>query len=55
MNPSTEDLLEAVEAVPAGEVILLPNNKNIVAVARQVEALSAKVVRCIGSSPVARP
>jgi DAK2 domain fusion protein YloV len=52
MNPSTEDLLEAVEAVPAGEVILLPNNKNIVAVARQVEALSAKVVRVVPTTSV---
>ncbi len=52
MNPSTEDLLEAVTAVPADEVILLPNNKNIVAVARQVQALSSKTVRVVPTTSV---
>ena len=40
MNPSTAQLLEAVEAVPAPEVVILPNNKNIIAVAEQVDALT---------------
>lgn len=35
MNPSTELLLQAIEAVPASEVVLLPNNKNIIPVAHQ--------------------
>ena len=36
MNPSTAELLAAVESVPAPEVIILPNNKNIIPVAQQV-------------------
>ncbi len=44
MNPSTEDLLAVVEQVPADQVVLLPNNKNIVPVAEQVEGLTTKHV-----------
>ncbi len=47
MNPSTEQLLEAVERAPAPSIILLPNNKNIVPVAEQVDALTAKMVRVV--------
>ncbi len=47
MNPSTQQLLEAVEAVAAPEVVILPNNKNIIAVAEQVDALTDKVVRVL--------
>lgn len=43
-NPSTAELLDAVEAVNAQQVILLPNNKNIIPVAEQVGALTAKTV-----------
>jgi len=53
MNPSTEDLLAAVEAVPADEVVLLPNNKNIVAVAAQVQSLTKKAVRVVPTTSVA--
>src|SRR5438309_1169818 len=42
MNPSTAQILEAVELCKAAAVIVLPNNKNIVAVAKQVDALSEK-------------
>ena len=34
MNPSTAELIEAVEKVPADQVVILPNNKNIIPVAR---------------------
>ncbi|MGO9584077.1 MAG: DAK2 domain-containing protein [Acidimicrobiales bacterium] len=44
MNPSTEQILEVVESVPGREVVILPNNKNIVAVAEQVRGLSTKPV-----------
>ena len=44
MNPSTQDLLSAVMQVTADTVILLPNNKNIVPVANQVDALTNKHV-----------
>lgn len=47
MNPSTAQLLEAVEAVPAPEVVILPNNKNIIAVAEQVDELTDKTVRVL--------
>lgn len=44
MNPSTEDLLAVVDAIPAGVVVVLPNNKNIVPVAEHLNALSTKEV-----------
>ncbi len=53
MNPSTAQLLEAVEAAPAPEVVILPNNKNIIPVAEQVDAMTAKAVRVVGTRGVA--
>ncbi|MFN2185975.1 MAG: DAK2 domain-containing protein, partial [Anaerolineae bacterium] len=47
MNPSTEELLKAVESTPAEEVIILPNNKNIVMAAEQAKALSEKNVEVV--------
>ena len=47
MNPSTTDLLEAVEAVPADEVVILPNNGNIIPVAEQVDGQTTKTVRVV--------
>ena len=47
MNPSTQDLLDAVEACPAQHVILLPNNGNVVMSARQVEQLTSKQVHVV--------
>ena len=44
LNPSTAELLAAVEAVNASQVIVLPNNKNIIAVAGQLDALTTKHV-----------
>jgi uncharacterized protein len=44
MNPSTAELLDQVERVPAEQVILLPNNKNIIAVAEQVDGQTEKRV-----------
>ena len=49
MNPSTQELLEAVEACPAEQVILLPNNGNVILSARQVPQLTAKQVYVIPS------
>jgi DAK2 domain fusion protein YloV len=40
MNPSTEDILEAIESTPAETVIVLPNNKNIIMAAEQAAAIS---------------
>jgi DAK2 domain fusion protein YloV len=53
MNPSTVNLLDAVESAPADEVVILPNNKNIVPVAEQVRDLTSKVVRVVPTSGIA--
>ncbi len=53
MNPSTAELLDAVESVPADEVVILPNNKNIIAVAEQVDSQTAKSVRVVPTRSVA--
>jgi DAK2 domain fusion protein YloV len=42
MNPSTAQILEVVESVPGAEVVILPNNKNIVPVAEQACKISTK-------------
>jgi DAK2 domain fusion protein YloV len=47
MNPSTADLLDAIAAAPGAEVVLLPNNKNIVPVAEQAARQAQKLVRVI--------
>ncbi|MBW3626135.1 MAG: DAK2 domain-containing protein [Actinobacteria bacterium] len=47
MNPSTASLADAVEQLGSGSVIILPNNGNIVAVAEQVDGVSAKDVRVV--------
>jgi len=44
LNPSTAELLAAVEAVNAHQVVVLPNNKNIIPVAQQLDALTSKTV-----------
>lgn len=53
MNPSTADLLAAVDAVAADEVVILPNNKNIIPVAEQVDAESSKTVRVLPTRSIA--
>ena len=47
MNPSTAELLAAVEALPADGVVILPNNKNIIPVAEQVNAQTEKTVTVV--------
>ena len=44
LNPSTAELLSAVEAVNAQQVVVLPNNKNIIPVAQQLDGLTSKTV-----------
>lgn len=44
MNPSTEDILRAVDATPAEVVFVLPNNKNIIMAAEQCVSMSEKTV-----------
>jgi dihydroxyacetone kinase-like predicted kinase len=52
MNPSTAQILEAVESSPSDTVIVLPNNKNIVPVAEQVDALTTKRVEVVPTQAV---
>ena len=52
MNPSTQDILEAVNKVPAETVFVLPNNKNIIMAAEQVDALTPKNVVVIPSKTI---
>ncbi len=47
MNPSTQDLLDAVQEIPADTVFILPNNKNIILAAEQVDALTDQNVKVI--------
>jgi hypothetical protein len=47
MNPSTADLLAAVEAARSDEVVILPNNKNIIPVAEQAARQAGKPVRVV--------
>lgn len=53
MNPSTAQLLEAVEKAPADEVVILPNNKNIIPVAEQVGGQTHKRVYVVPTRGVA--
>ena len=52
MNPSTQELLLAVESVPQDKVILLPNDKNVIPVAIQVPHLTAKEVAVVPTESV---
>jgi len=52
MNPSTKDLLQAVEAVPSEKVVILPNNKNIVLTAGQVQSLTKKKVKVVPAKTI---
>ena len=52
MNPSTQDMLTAIESVPYPEVILLPNNGNVVAAAKQVVGLTKKTVHIVETHSV---
>ena len=49
MNPSAEDILNAVESNPAQEVVILPNNSNIILAADQVKNLTSKPVQVVRS------
>jgi len=52
MNPSTQDLLEAIENLLAERVILLPNNSNVILAAEQARVLSDKPVAVIPSRSI---
>ncbi len=44
MNPATEDILAAIQSVPAKTVLVLPNNKNIIMAAEQAQKLADRTV-----------
>lgn len=44
MNPSTAEMLAAIESIPQKEVLVIPNNKNIILAAEQARELTAKKV-----------
>jgi len=52
MNPSTQELLEAAETLPAKEVIILPNNENIFLAAEQAQKLSSKQVVVVPTTTI---
>jgi uncharacterized protein len=52
MNPSTEDILQAVKSLPHKEILILPNNKNIVMAAKQVPELVDKDIRVVETRTV---
>jgi DAK2 domain fusion protein YloV len=52
MNPSTQDLVQAIEELPCDQVIVLPNNSNIILTARQAEDLCSKQVKVVPTRTV---
>jgi len=52
MNPSTKDLLQAVDVVASEKVIILPNNKNIVLTASQVQSLTKKTIEVVPTTTI---
>jgi DAK2 domain fusion protein YloV len=52
MNPSTQDMLTAIESVPYEEVVLLPNNGNVIPAAKQVIGLTQKKVHVVETHSV---
>jgi hypothetical protein len=52
MNPSTEEILRSFESLPTDNIVILPNNKNIVMTAQQAVGLTAKRVAVIPSKSV---
>ncbi|WP_031514974.1 DAK2 domain-containing protein [Desulfofalx alkaliphila] len=49
MNPSTEEILQAIEKAPSQNIIVLPNNKNIVLAAKQAALMTEKSVEVVNT------
>ena len=47
MNPSTQEILQAIEQVPSKDVIVLPNNSNIILAAQQAKEMAGKQVAVV--------
>jgi DAK2 domain fusion protein YloV len=52
MNPSAQDLCRAIEGLPSEQIVVLPNNKNVVLTAQQAAELTGKEVRVIPTATV---
>ncbi|MGI8854934.1 MAG: DAK2 domain-containing protein [Thermomicrobiales bacterium] len=52
MNPSTQELLDAINSAPTNDVILLPNNGNVVLTARQAAEMSTRRVRVVPTKSI---
>ena len=52
MNPSAEDIAKAVDSVPARDVFVFPNNKNIIMAAEQAKSLSKHTIHVIPTRSV---
>jgi hypothetical protein len=52
MNPSTQEILTAIESVDADKVLVLPNNSNVILTARQASGLSKKQTRVVPTKTI---
>ena len=52
MNPATSDIVAAIEALPAAEAVVLPNNKNVILAAEQAVGATAKPARLVPTRSV---
>jgi dihydroxyacetone kinase-like predicted kinase len=52
MNPSTADLVAAIESVDADEVLLLPNNSNVILAAEQAAGLASRTVEVVAADSI---
>jgi len=52
MNPSTEDILQAVNSIAAQSVLILPNNKNVILAAEQVKSLTDKKIHVLPTTSI---
>ena len=52
MNPSTQELAEAIESLPQNEIIVLPNNSNVIMAAQQAAEVTGKQVRVLACKTV---
>lgn len=52
MNPSAEDIAKTVDRIPAKNVIVLPNNKNIILAAEQAKTLTKKILHVIPTKSI---
>ncbi|HUG64525.1 MAG TPA: DAK2 domain-containing protein [Gaiellaceae bacterium] len=52
MNPAAKDILDAIEAVPTDDVLVLPNNSNVILTAEQAATMSEKNVHVLPSKSV---